>query len=226
MEFITSQYIKNGLGSPIFPSTSIILAVLPKRHWEKCWNDYCEKSTYCPKGTVRFPASNGTINTAWSSWKEVVFKKPLWSWQSKEALTDFSQQHLFPSVNYILFHDIFLILTIKVSRSLEKYPPPFPTATVTKWLKSCSIYSKQFEWIIFCESVRSSVKGQCWRRGTKENIKFTKVEEILAWKTQLWCFEDLSSPLERPGPWTHTGTQADLWRKALWGSMDRGEGEI
>lgn len=82
----------------------------------------------------RFPTSIGTINTTWSSWKEVAFKKPLWSWQSRETLTEFSQQHLFPSVNYTS-----LLLTIKVSRSLKStifknvyYSPP---PTTTKWLK-------------------------------------------------------------------------------------------
>lgn len=170
MEFMTSQYIKNVL-VPQF--------LLSKRmEW--------------------FPTSIGTLNTTWSSWKEVAFNRPFWSWQSREALTDFSQQHFFPSVNYTS-----LLLTIKVSRSLK--------STIFK-----NVYYSHHQ-----------APPNDWNLGPNfphsKNIKFTKVEETLAWKTQLWIFEGLSSPPERSGPWTHTGTQVDLWRNALWGSMDRGE---
>lgn len=82
------------------------------------------KSQLLSKGTVRFPiaqwTSIGAINTTWYCWKEIVIMIPFWSWQSVEALTDFTQQHLFPSVNYFLFHDLSPLVTIKASTSLRK----------------------------------------------------------------------------------------------------------
>lgn len=195
MEFITSQYIKNvlvpqfpqhfhNLGSSSFTPLGKVLKLL--------W-----KGQLLSKGTVRLPIAHwtsiGAINTTWYCWKEIVFTNPLWSWQSRRPdrfhpTTPLSISELHPLPWYISSFDHQGIYIFKKDNNLKICTLPLTTKGLKFWPHLFFIQKALYGTFLFRVQVEANepywhtkIVEEGWER-LKENMKFRKVEDILAWK--------------------------------------------